>query len=159
MTWNLIWISNMGNHGELGVFSEHRRSSCSSLTCDAGLWEGYIHASWILLWWSLINCLYVWKSCVEWSATTVNLTQMMPVDIIEITIFFVLEARWEKGFGRLSPKVHEFVKIHMKFKKKKSLILEAPGKSLKTWLTAVPVWHRVITGYVVACCSHNDIGQ
>ena len=30
MTWDLIWINSMGNHGTAGVFSECRHSSCSS---------------------------------------------------------------------------------------------------------------------------------
>ena len=30
LTWDLIWINGMGNHGAVGVFSERRRSSCSS---------------------------------------------------------------------------------------------------------------------------------
>ena len=33
MTWDLIWIHSMGNHGTSGVFSERRHSSCSSFTC------------------------------------------------------------------------------------------------------------------------------
>ena len=30
LTWDLIWINSMGNHGAVGVFSERRHSSCSS---------------------------------------------------------------------------------------------------------------------------------
>ena len=30
LTWNLVWITSMGNHGVAGGISERRRSSCSS---------------------------------------------------------------------------------------------------------------------------------
>ena len=29
LTWHLMWITSMGNHGAAGGISEHRRSSCS----------------------------------------------------------------------------------------------------------------------------------
>ena len=29
LTWDLMWIPSMGNHGAAGGISEHRRSSCS----------------------------------------------------------------------------------------------------------------------------------
>ena len=32
MTWYLLWITSMGNHGLVGSISDHRRFSCSSCT-------------------------------------------------------------------------------------------------------------------------------
>ena len=34
MTWDLMWITSMGNHGAAGGISDRRRSSYSSWTCQ-----------------------------------------------------------------------------------------------------------------------------
>ena len=38
LTWDLMWITSMGNHGAAGGISECRRSSCSSFNRSQGIW-------------------------------------------------------------------------------------------------------------------------
>ena len=42
MTWDLIWINSMGNHGAVGVFTECRHSSYVLNSTESELWNDMV---------------------------------------------------------------------------------------------------------------------